>query len=122
QPAGAGARHRRRPAAAPGRGGAGAAQRRRGRGGPMSLADYWDLFGSEILRLVWRHLLLVAISVAAATVIGVLAGVAVAKDRRFGFLFPLTNSLHAAPELALLAIAIPFLRLRFRLALHAAVL
>jgi osmoprotectant transport system permease protein len=85
----------------------------------MSLADYWDLFGSEILRLVWRHLLLVAISVAAATVIGVLAGVAVAKDRRFGFLVPLTNSLQAAPELVLLAIAIPFLGIGFRAALIA---
>jgi osmoprotectant transport system permease protein len=85
----------------------------------MSLSDYWDLFGSEILRLVWRHLLLVAVSVAAATTFGVLAGVAVAKDRRFGFLVPLTNSLQAAPELVLLAIAIPFLGIGFKAALIA---
>ncbi|MEA2778531.1 MAG: osmoprotectant transport system permease protein [Rhodospirillaceae bacterium] len=85
----------------------------------MSLTDYWEIFGPEIMRLVWRHLLLVAISVAAATAVGVLAGVAVAKDRRFGFLVPVTNTLQAAPELVLLAIAIPFLGIGVRAALIA---
>ena len=85
----------------------------------MSLFDYWDLFGSEILRLLWRHLLLVTFSVAAATAVGVVIGVAVAKDRRFGFLVPVANTLQAAPELVLLALAIPLFGIGFKAALIA---
>lgn len=85
----------------------------------MSLVDYWDLFGSEILRLLWRHLLLVAISVTAAAVVGIAIGIAVAKDRRFGFLVPVANTVQAAPELVLLALAIPFLGIGFKAALIA---
>ena len=85
----------------------------------MSLFDYWDLFGSEILRLLWRHLLLVTFSVAAATALGVVIGVAVAKDRRFGFLVPVANTLQAAPELVLLALAIPLFGIGFKAALIA---
>lgn len=85
----------------------------------MSLFDYWDLFGSEILRLLWRHLILVAVSMAAATTVGVTIGIAVAKDRRFGFLVPIANTVQAAPELVLLAIAIPFLGIGFKAALIA---
>jgi osmoprotectant transport system permease protein len=85
----------------------------------VSLFDYWDLFGSEILRLLWRHLLLVTFSVAAATAVGVVIGVAVAKDRRFGFLVPVANTLQAAPELVLLALAIPLFGIGFKAALIA---
>jgi len=85
----------------------------------VSLFDYWDLFGSEILRLLWRHLLLVTFSVAAATALGVVIGVAVAKDRRFGFLVPVANTLQAAPELVLLALAIPLFGIGFKAALIA---
>ena len=83
----------------------------------MSLFDYWDLFGSEILRLLWRHLLLVTFSVAAATAVGVVIGVAVAKDRHLGFLVPVANTLQAAPELVLLALAIPLFGIGFKAAL-----
>ena len=83
----------------------------------MSLFDYWDLFGSEILRLLWRHLLLVTFSVAAATAVGVVIGVAVPKDRHLGFLVPVANTLQAAPELVLLALAIPLFGIGFKAAL-----
>jgi osmoprotectant transport system permease protein len=85
----------------------------------VSLLDYWEIFGPEILRLLWRHLLLVGVSVAAATAVGVAIGIAVAKDRRFGFFVPVANTLQAAPELVLLAIAIPFLGIGFKAALIA---
>jgi osmoprotectant transport system permease protein len=85
----------------------------------VSLLDYWEIFGPEILRLLWRHLLLVSVSVAAATAVGVAIGIAVTKDRRFGFLVPVANTLQAAPELVLLAIAIPFLGIGFKAALIA---
>jgi osmoprotectant transport system permease protein len=75
----------------------------------MSLLQYLSIFGDFILDLLVMHVLLFAVSMAGALVIGITLGIVLFRYRVFGFLVPAINVLQAAPEIVLLAISIPFL-------------
>lgn len=76
----------------------------------MSLGEYVDIFGDNILYLLGQHILLFAISIAAAVAIGFVLGVLVNRVRLLGAaLVPVVNLLQACPEIVLLALSIPFL-------------
>lgn len=76
----------------------------------MSLGEYIDIFGDNILYLLGQHILLFAISIAAAVAIGFVLGVLVNRVRLLGAaLVPVVNLLQACPEIVLLALSIPFL-------------
>ncbi|WP_428030174.1 ABC transporter permease [Ancylobacter sp.] len=76
----------------------------------MSLAEYIDLFGDNILYLLEQHVILFAIALAAAIVLGVVLGTLVHRFKRLDTLIvPVVNVLQACPEIVLLALAIPFL-------------
>lgn len=76
----------------------------------MSFAEYIDVFGDNILYLLEQHIILFAISLAAAIVLGVTLGTLVHRFRGLSTLIvPVVNVLQACPEIVLLALAIPFL-------------
>lgn len=76
----------------------------------MSFAEYIDVFGDNILYLLEQHIILFAISLAAAIVLGVTLGTLVHRFRGLSTLIvPAVNVLQACPEIVLLALAIPFL-------------
>ncbi len=76
----------------------------------MSLIDYLDFFGDQVISLTWQHFLLFLMSFSGATAIGVVLGVAVAKLRAAAAIaVPVVNLLHACPEIVLLAVSIPLL-------------
>ncbi|UOK73514.1 ABC transporter permease [Ancylobacter polymorphus] len=76
----------------------------------MSFAEYIDVFGDNILYLLEQHIILFAISLAAALVLGVTLGTLVHRFRGLSTLIvPVVNVLQACPEIVLLALAIPFL-------------
>lgn len=76
----------------------------------MSFSDYIDIFGDNILYLLEQHLFLFAISMAAATLLGVLLGVLVNRFKTVSsVIVPVVNLLQACPEIVLLALSIPFL-------------
>lgn len=76
----------------------------------MSFADYIETFGDNILFLLEQHIILFAISLAAAIVLGVTLGALVHRFKGVGLLVvPLVNVLQACPEIVLLALSIPFL-------------
>jgi len=73
-----------------------------------SLAN--TLFSVETWRLTVRHLMLVGVAVAAATLLGVPLGVLAARRKRFGrVLLAVVGMLQTVPSLALLAMLIPLL-------------
>lgn len=76
----------------------------------MSFSDYIDVFGDNIVYLLEQHIILFAISLAAAIVLGVTLGTLVHRFKRLSTLIvPIVNVLQACPEIVLLALAIPFL-------------
>lgn len=75
----------------------------------MPFSQYLSVFGGYILDLLVSHLLLFAVAFAAATVLGIVLGVAIYRVRALRFLVPVVNLLQATPEIVLLAISIPFL-------------
>lgn len=76
----------------------------------MSIVDYLDFFGDQVISLTWQHFLLVLLSLAGATAIGILLGIAVAKLRAVAAVaVPVVNLLQACPEIVLLALSIPLL-------------
>lgn len=76
----------------------------------MSFSDYIDVFGDNIAYLLEQHIILFAISLAAAIVLGVTLGTLVHRFKRLSTLIvPIVNVLQACPEIVLLALAIPFL-------------
>ena len=76
----------------------------------MSFAEYIDLFGDNILFLLEQHIILFAIALTAAIVLGVTLGTLVHRFRGLGMLIvPIVNVLQACPEIVLLALSIPFL-------------
>ncbi|GLK74640.1 ABC transporter permease [Ancylobacter dichloromethanicus] len=76
----------------------------------MSFAEYIDVFGDNILFLLEQHVILFAIALSAAIVLGVVLGTLVHRFKRLDTLIvPVVNVLQACPEIVLLALAIPFL-------------
>lgn len=75
----------------------------------MPFSQYLSIFQGFILHLLVSHLLLFAVAFAAATVLGIVLGVAVYRIRALRILVPVVNLLQATPEIVLLAISIPFL-------------
>ncbi|WP_374378392.1 ABC transporter permease [Dongia sp.] len=84
----------------------------------MNVAGYLEANAAEIGYLAWQHLLLFFLSLAAAVVLGVSLGVAVAKLRLVeAVAVPIMNVLQACPEIVLLAVSIPLLGIGFEGAL-----
>lgn len=76
----------------------------------MSLSDYLSLFGDQVISLLLQHIMLFGIAMVAATVLGIAAGIAVARlPVVAAVLVPIMNVLQACPELVLMALAIPLL-------------
>jgi osmoprotectant transport system permease protein len=76
----------------------------------MSLADYLEFFGDQVVSLTWQHVLLFLLSLFGATAMGVVLGIAVAKLRPVAAIaVPIVNVLQACPEVVLLALSIPLL-------------
>ena len=75
----------------------------------MSPLAYLDIFGSMIVDLTIKHVLLFGVSFIGAAVLGVAVGIASYRFEAFRFLTPIVNVLQATPEIVLLAISIPFL-------------
>lgn len=76
----------------------------------MSLSEYIEVFGDNIVYLLEQHLILFAIAMLAAIVLGVVLGTLVHRFRGLGALIvPVVNVLQACPEIVLLALSIPFL-------------
>jgi len=75
----------------------------------MSPLAYLDIFGSMIVDLTIKHILLFGVSFIGAAVLGVAVGIASYRFEAFRFLTPIVNVLQATPEIVLLAISIPFL-------------
>lgn len=67
--------------------------------------DNWSL----IISLIIDHMKLYLITIIAATLVGLVLGVLITKSKKLGFIVPLFNSLQAAPDLVLLALALYFL-------------
>ncbi|TCK23549.1 osmoprotectant transport system permease protein [Ancylobacter aquaticus] len=76
----------------------------------MSFSEYIEVFGDNILYLLEQHVILFAIALAAAIVLGVTLGTLVYRFKTLDTLIvPVVNVLQACPEIVLLALAIPFL-------------
>ncbi|TSJ61664.1 ABC transporter permease [Starkeya sp. 3C] len=76
----------------------------------MSFTEYVEVFGDNILYLLEQHVILFAIALAAAIVIGVALGTLVHRFKGLGTLIvPVVNVLQACPEIVLLALSIPLL-------------
>ena len=84
----------------------------------MSFSDYIDLFGDNIVYLFEQHLMLFAMALLGAIVLGVGLGMLVHRSRAAERLaVPLINVLQACPEIVLLALSIPILGIGIRGAL-----
>jgi osmoprotectant transport system permease protein len=84
----------------------------------MSFTDYVDLFGDNILYLLERHLLLFAIALGFATLLGIGLGVLTHRFQLFDSLaIPCVNVIQACPEIVLLALSIPLFGIGVRGAL-----
>ncbi|MGH6879396.1 ABC transporter permease [Hypericibacter sp.] len=84
----------------------------------MTLLDFLHFQGDLVARLAWQHLLLFALSLTGATIIGVGLGIAVARTRWVAsVVVPAVNLLQACPEVVLLAVSIPLLGIGFEGAL-----
>ena len=87
----------------------------------MSLAaysDYVDLFGDTVLHLLGQHLLLFAMALAGALVLGLGLGLLVHRIAVAAKLVvPLVNVVQACPEIVLLALSIPLFGIGVRGAL-----
>ncbi len=70
--------------------------------------SFWSvLFDADFARLAWQHFVLVFLSLAASTIIGIPLGVLAARHARLGsVIIGVTNILQTVPSLALLAILI----------------
>jgi osmoprotectant transport system permease protein len=84
----------------------------------MTLWDFLHFQGDLVARLAWQHLLLFALSLAGATIIGVGLGIAIARVRWIAsVVVPVVNLSQACPEIVLLAVSIPLLGIGFEGAL-----
>lgn len=84
----------------------------------MSFRDYIDLFGDNILFLLEQHLLLFAVALVGAAILGVGLGVLTSRYRPFARVaVPLVNIFQACPEIVLLALSIPLFGIGVRGAL-----
>jgi osmoprotectant transport system permease protein len=89
-----------------------------GGGHSMSFRDYIDLFGDNILFLLEQHLLLFAVALVGAAILGVGLGVLTSRYRPFARVaVPLVNIFQACPEIVLLALSIPLFGIGVRGAL-----
>ena len=74
----------------------------------MSLLVFWRAHWGELLHLVQQHMVLVALSTAAAIVIGVPAGIVAARRPRLGqAVMIVASALQTVPSLALLGFLLP---------------
>lgn len=84
----------------------------------MSFADYIDLFGDNIVYLLERHLLLFALALLGATLLGIGLGVLAHRFEPVDRLaLPVVNVIQACPEIVLLALSIPLFGIGVRGAL-----
>jgi osmoprotectant transport system permease protein len=89
-----------------------------GGGCAVSFNEYIDLFGDNILHLLGQHLLLFALALLGAAVLGIGLGVLAHRFAPFGRLaVPLVNLIQACPEIVLLALSIPLFGIGVRGAL-----
>ena len=71
-------------------------------------SDYFDLFGDTVLHLLGQHLMLFAMALAGALVLGIGLGLLVHRVTVAARLVvPLVNVIQACPEIVLLALSIP---------------
>ena len=75
----------------------------------MSLLDYWSIFGDMVIGLLISHVLLFAVALAGAAVLGIGFGIVLFQFRSASVVVPVVNVLQATPEIVLLALSIPFL-------------
>jgi osmoprotectant transport system permease protein len=84
----------------------------------MSFSDYIDLFGDNIIHLLEQHLMLFALALLGATVLGIGLGVLTHRFQPFARLaVPVVNVFQACPEIVLLALSIPLFGIGVRGAL-----
>jgi osmoprotectant transport system permease protein len=84
----------------------------------VSFADYIDLFGDNIVYLLERHLLLFALALLGATLLGIGLGVLAHRFEPVDRLaLPVVNVIQACPEIVLLALSIPLFGIGVRGAL-----
>jgi osmoprotectant transport system permease protein len=84
----------------------------------VSFADYIDLFGDNIVYLLERHLLLFALALLGATLLGIGLGVVAHRFEPVERLaLPVVNVIQACPEIVLLALSIPLFGIGVRGAL-----
>ena len=84
----------------------------------MSFKDYMDLFGDNVLFLLEQHLLLFALALLGAAILGIGLGVLTSRFRPFARVaVPLVNIFQACPEIVLLALSIPLFGIGVRGAL-----
>lgn len=84
----------------------------------MSFSDYIDLFGDNIIYLLEQHLMLFALALLGAAVLGISLGVLVHRFQPFARVaVPWVNVLQACPEIVLLALSIPLFGIGLRGAL-----
>jgi osmoprotectant transport system permease protein len=84
----------------------------------MNFRDYIDLYGDNILFLLEQHLLLFALALVGAGILGIGLGVLTSRFRLFARIaVPLVNIFQACPEIVLLALSIPLLGIGVRGAL-----
>jgi osmoprotectant transport system permease protein len=89
-----------------------------GGGRAMNFNDYIDLFGNNIIYLFEQHLMLFALALLGAAVLGISLGVLTHRFQPFARLaVPLINVLQACPEIVLLALSIPLFGIGVRGAL-----
>lgn len=85
----------------------------------MEIIRYMAENVNLIISLTVDHVVLFFIAIALATFAGLVLGILTIKSNKFAFLLPIINSLQAAPELVLLALAILFFGLGVQAALAA---
>ncbi|EXJ24248.1 Osmotically activated L-carnitine/choline ABC transporter, permease protein OpuCB [Alkalibacterium sp. AK22] len=74
------------------------------------MIDFFNNYGSDLIRLTWEHLFISAVSLGLGVLVAVPLGVALTRTEKLATWFiGLTSILQTIPSLALLAFMIPFL-------------
>lgn len=78
------------------------------------MIEFFQNYGSEMLRLIWQHLYLSAISLGLGVLVAVPLGILLTRAGKFAdFVIGFASILQTIPSLALLALMIPFFGIGF---------